>query len=244
MHFFTDKDLTDKDSFSMTGDDAHHLLHVLRAGRGAVLEVTDGNGRTYSAVLKEANSDKAVLTVEKEIETDRELCCHITLYPCMTKSDKMAWIVQKATELGVSEIVPVVSARTVARPDAKSAEHKEKRWQKIAEAAAKQCGRTRIPVVRPIISIEKAIGMAAGDDLFLLPYECADDPENTRERMEQVRQCSRLSVMIGPEGGFAPSEVQAAEIQGAQIITLGKRILRAETAAVAVLSWLVYQLEI
>lgn len=244
MHFFTDMDLEGLDTVIMAGDDAHHLLHVLRAEPGTELEMTDACGRIYTCTLRKAQKDRAVLAVGDEIPADRELPCHITLYPCVAKSDKMAFIIQKATELGVSEIIPVISERTIVRPDQKSAEHKRERWQKIAEAAAKQCGRARIPQIQPILPISEAVVQAGEAGQFLLPYECADDPEETRKLMKQVRDCGHLSVMIGPEGGFSAEEVKMAEREGAQVITLGKRILRAETAAVTVLSWLVYEMEI
>lgn len=244
MHFFTDMDLEGLDTVIMAGDDAHHLLHVLRAEPGTELEMTDACGRIYICTLRKAQKDRAVLAVGEEIPADRELPCHITLYPCVAKSDKMAFIIQKATELGVSEIVPVISERTVVRPDQKCAAHKRERWQKIAEAAAKQCGRARIPEIQPIKPIAEAVRQAGEAGLFMLPYECADDPVETRALMEQVRDCGHLSVMIGPEGGFSSEEVKTAQSEGAQVITLGKRILRAETAAITILSWLVYEMEI
>lgn len=228
----------------MAGDDAHHLLHVLRAEIGSTAEITDACGRTYLCALREASGDSAVFSVEEELALVRELPCRITLYPCLAKSDKMAMIVQKATELGVGRIIPVISARTVARPDEKGAAHKRARWAKIAEAAAKQCGRTKIPEIGPILPIEEAAQQAGEDEFFLLPYECAEDKGETKEILVEAGKAKSLSLIIGPEGGFTAEEVVMAKARQARVITLGNRILRAETAAITALSWLVYQMEI
>ena len=243
MHFFTDDDLTEAGKVYLDEDNTHHLLNVLRAGIGDQLEVSDACGRTYSCTILETESKAAVCSVDREIERNRELPCGITLFQSVAKGDKMDWVIQKAVELGVTRIVPVITGRTIARPDAKSAAHKVQRWSRIAESAAKQCGRAVIPEVSEVIMFPEAVSQAALCDRFIFPYECAAGMEHTREVFSSVQPGMTVSVMIGPEGGFKPSEVSEAKAAGAHILTLGSRILRTETAALTVLSWLVYQLE-
>ena len=140
-------------------------------------------------------------------------------------------------------IVPVLMSRSIARPDKKSAARKAERWQKIAESAAKQCGRAVIPEVTPVTGYEEALREASGEDRFILPYECAEGMDRSRRIFSELAQARGIAVMIGPEGGFDPAEVQKAGEAGAEIVTLGSRILRTETAGLTVLSWIVFQLD-
>ena len=192
MHFFTEQDLTDETQAVLSGGSAHHLIHVLRARTGDRIELSDGCGRTYACTLKEVSEGQAKLSVDSEIQESRELPAQITLYQGLPKGDKMALIIQKAVELGADRIVPVLMERSVARPDAKAAAHKRQRWQKIAEAAAKQCGRDVIARVQPVCSFDEAVRKASEEKHFILPYECAGDMEYTRRRISQIRMvCGR-----------------------------------------------------
>ena len=167
----------------------------------------------------------------------------IYLFQGIPKAEKMEWIVQKALELGVYEIIPVAVKRCVVKLDEKKAQAKVNRWQGIAEAAAKQCKRGKIPVVRPPMSMKEAAAYAAKKDIKLIPYELAKDMARTREKIEAIRPGQSVAVFIGPEGGVEESEVETALGAGIEPITLGKRILRTETAGLTVLSWLMYHLE-
>ncbi len=243
MHFFTEQDLTGAETVCLEQDNAHHLIHVLRAHAGEKVEISDKCGRTYSCTLTDTAVGRAFLSVDSEIVRDRELPSRVTLYQGLPKGDKMALIIQKAVELGVSRIVPVLMSRSIARPDKKSAARKAERWQKIAESAAKQCGRAVIPEVTPVTGYEEALREASGEDRFILPYECAEGMDRSRRIFSELAQARGIAVMIGPEGGFDPAEVQKAGEAGAEIVTLGSRILRTETAGLTVLSWIVFQLD-
>ncbi len=155
----------------------------------------------------------------------------------------MELIVQKAVELGVHEIIPVAAKRCVVKLDEKKAAGKVNRWQGISEAAAKQSRRGVIPVVRAPVSFREAVETARDMDVRLIPYELAKDMSHTRSLIEAVEPGQRIAVFIGPEGGFEESEIQAALAAGIEPVTLGRRILRTETAGLAVLSWLMYHLE-
>ena len=244
MHFFVGQILAIGTEFILSNDDSHHLIHALRARIGEKVTAADGNGRSFACTFIRVEDGRAVLSVDGEICQSRELPVPVTLFQSLPKSDKMTMIIQKATELGVSRIVPVLSARAVSRPDRKAADKKAGRWQKVAEAAAKQCGRDRIPEVSGIISFDRAVEMAGKCGTFLLPYECADDRVMTRDVFKTLHQSKSIAVMIGPEGGFEASEAEQAVNFGAIPVTLGKRILRTETAAVSALSMIVYRLEI
>ena len=243
MHFFTGEDLTEAKKVYLVEEDTHHLLNVLRAGIGDQIEVSDACGRTYSCTILETEDKTAVCSVDHEIEQNRELSCDITLFQSIAKGEKMDWVIQKAVELGVTRIVPMITGRTIARPDPKSAAHKTQRWSRIAESAAKQCGRAVIPEIGEVVMFPEALSQAKSCDCFIFPYECAAGMAYSREIFSSIQPGMTVSVMIGPEGGFKLSEVSEAKAAGAHILTLGNRILRTETAALTALSWLVYQLE-
>ena len=161
----------------------------------------------------------------------------------LPKFDKMELIVQKAVELGVYRIVPVRMKRCVLKLDEKKAESKVKRWQSIAEAAAKQAKRGIIPEIAPVATYIQALSEARNAEHILFPYECAEDIAKTREFISGIGPGESVAVFIGPEGGFDPAEVEAAKESGAHIITLGRRILRTETAAISAMSVLMFYLE-
>ena len=155
----------------------------------------------------------------------------------------METIIQKAVELGAYEIVPVATKRAVVKLDAKKAASKQKRWQSIAESAAKQCKRNVIPNVHEVLKFADAIAMAKELDVVLIPYELAEDMEETKRQIERVTPGKSVGIFIGPEGGFEEAEVLLAKEAGICPITLGKRILRTETAGMTVLSILMFHLE-
>ena len=175
----------------------------------------------------------------------RELPVSITLYQGLPKAEKMELIVQKAVELGAAAIIPVEMHRSVVRLDEKKAAAKQKRWQAIAEAAAKQAGRSVIPEVALPLSFKEALRRveAEGTELCLLPYERSSGMAATRELIRSIKAGQRIAVMIGPEGGFEETEVDAAENQGFHVLTLGKRILRTETAGLVMLSLVMAETE-
>lgn len=211
---------------------------------GEEIAVSNGiDGREYRCGIEEFAEDTVVCTLRFIKEEGVELPCEIYLFQALPKADKMELIVQKAVELGVHEIIPVAAKRCVVKLDEKKAAGKVNRWQGISEAAAKQSRRGVIPVVRAPVSFREAVETARDMDVRLIPYELAKDMSHTRSLIEAVEPGQRIAVFIGPEGGFEESEIQAALAAGIEPVTLGRRILRTETAGLAVLSWLMYHLE-
>ena len=232
-------------SVIIMGGDVNHIKNVLRMRIGEEVAVSNGqDGKAYCcriAAFEENNVRCELLSVEEE---STELPARIYLFQGLPKADKMELIIQKAVELGAYEIIPVETKHCVVKLDDKKAKSKIARWQGIAEAAAKQSKRSIIPQVSDVVTFAQAIKRAAEMDVKLIPYEHAEGIDKTRELLAQAAPGQDIAVFIGPEGGFEEREIEAALEHGIQPITLGRRILRTETAGLAILSWLVYKLEI
>lgn len=234
--FFVDN--VEGESITITGGDAAHIGRVLRMAAGDALVVCDsGSDTEYFCKITAITPQAVTLAVDSARHSAAEPDVRVRLYQALPKADKMELIIQKAVELGVYEITPVLTSRCVSRPDAKSLAKKEERWQKIAEEAAKQSGRGRIPAVRPTLSFSAAAEELAGAPLSVLFYELGG------ERLKTLLQgCpAALSIMIGAEGGFDEKEVAYAAERGVKTATLGKRILRCETAPLCALSAIMYE---
>lgn len=243
--FFVEPEQIQDKRIIITGNDVNHIRNVLRMKPGEELAVSNGiDGREYRCGIETITEEEVICTLRFIKEEGVELPARIYLFQGLPKADKMELIVQKSTELGVYEVIPVAAKRCVVRLDDKKAAAKVSRWQGIAEAAAKQSRRGIIPNVRPVMSMKEAVRYAGTMDIRLIPYELAEDMRHTREAIEAVRPGMNVAVFIGPEGGFEQSEVELAAAAGIDAITLGKRILRTETAGLTVLSWLMYHLEI
>lgn len=222
----------------------NHIKNVLRLKAGEEIAVSNGvDGREYRCGIDGYTAGEVMCTLRFIKEDGVELPSKVYLFQGLPKADKMELIVQKAVELGVYEVIPVATRRSVVKLDEKKAAAKVGRWQAIAEAAAKQSRRSVVPNVHDVMNMEEAVAYARGVDVKLIPYEFAQDMEHTRKLIGGVQPGRSIAVFIGPEGGFEESEVQAAREAGASPITLGRRILRTETAGLTVLSWLMYQLE-
>lgn len=241
--FFTEREEIQDGCVRITGADAHHIRNVLRMRQGEVILVSCGDEWEYTCEIESFSDSEVLARITDAQKPGRELKSRITLYQCMPKKDKFESIIQKSVELGVYKIVPVESARCVVKIDAKKKEARRERWNAIAKAAAKQSKRMIEPQVEQPVSFAKAVEQAARADAAFLPYECAEGMAHTRELFGKIVPGQSVSVMIGPEGGFEEAEVKMAEEAGIQIITLGRRILRTETAGPAVLSVLMYLLE-
>ncbi|MCD8326669.1 MAG: 16S rRNA (uracil(1498)-N(3))-methyltransferase [Lachnospiraceae bacterium] len=230
---------------TITGSDYNHMKNVLRLEPGekfyAALEAD--RPRKYICTVENYLDQAADCRMISEETESHELPCTITLYQGLPKADKLEWIIQKAVELGVSRIVPVTMERSVVKLDARKAEAKLARWQSIAQAAAKQSKRDVIPEVGSVLKFQEALAQAGEAQVKLLPYENARGMEAARELLHAIEPGESIAVFIGPEGGFSSKEVDAALAAGVKPITLGRRILRTETAAVAVLAMLSYELE-
>ena len=242
-HFFTDPSQVREEKIYIEGSDVNHIKNVLRMKIGEQVQISDQSGKNYLCELEAFESEKVQFRILEERESENELTSRLYLFQGLPKSDKMEWIVQKAVELGVYEVIPVVTRRAVVKLDEKKAAKKTARWNAIAEGAAKQSGRDVIPCVKDVMSLENALSYAADLDLVLMPYEDAEGMEKTRRVIGGIKPGQSVGIFIGPEGGFEEAEVQKAREAGAVVLTLGKRILRTETAGLTVLSILMYHLE-
>ncbi len=223
-NFFVDKESFKNDNIKITGEEAAHMTRVLRMGSGDAVTLFDGCGNVAEAVIEEAKKDGVTVRVLSRKKSETEPRLKITLFQGIPKNPKMEFIIQKATEIGVCRIVPVMTKRSVAKIEKDA---KIERLRKIAFEAAKQCGRSFVPEVSEPMGFEEAIEEAKLLDAAVIPYECAR--EGSLE--ETVNgEISSLGIFIGPEGGFEESEAEKAANAGARQVTLGKRILRTETA--------------
>lgn len=228
------------DTIKITGSDAHHLMHVMRAKAGQLVTVVDDNGQV-AAMEMIAFSDSAVtLQLKEHLAADTESPLKIMLAQCLLKADKMDMVVQKAVELGAVGVIPISSQNCVARYDAKKGAARKDRWQKIADEAAKQCGRTALLKVRPIVTLRQFIAdMQATDSSLVFFYE----NENEQSAKEYLRslKAKQIVLLVGPEGGFSLDEAKLIEEAGGKSVTLGPRILRAETAALTAIAVTQYE---
>lgn len=228
----------------ITGSDVNHIRNVLRMKPGEEISVSNGiDGKEYRCGIETFTEKEVICTLRFIKEDGVELPSRIYLFQGLPKADKMELIVQKAVELGVHEVIPVAARRCVVRLDAKKAAGRVGRWQGIAEAAAKQSKRGIIPNVHPVMDMREAVDYARSMDVKLIPYELAEDMRHTKDIIEKIQPGEDIAVFIGPEGGFEQSEIEAALEAGIEPVTLGRRILRTETAGLTVLSWLMYHLE-
>lgn len=228
------------DTIKITGRDAHHLMHVMRAKAGQLVTVVDDNGQV-AAMEMVAFSDSAVtLQLKEHLAADTESPLKIMLAQCLLKADKMDMVVQKAVELGAVGVIPISSQNCVARYDAKKGAARKDRWQKIADEAAKQCGRTALLKVRPIVTLGQFLAdMQATDSSLVFFYE----NENEQSAKEYLRslKAKQIVLLVGPEGGFSLDEAKLIEEAGGKSVTLGPRILRAETAALTAIAVTQYE---
>ncbi|MCX7920062.1 MAG: 16S rRNA (uracil(1498)-N(3))-methyltransferase [bacterium] len=220
----------------------HRVRSVLRLNSGDMVIIFDGHGQEYQVVLNQLGKNEIRGTITSKRIINREPKLDITLLQGLPKSEKMELIVQKATELGVSRIIPIITDRTIPRLTAEKANLRVERWQKIAIAAAEQSGRTRIPEIKPPVPFMQGLRNSVSEELRLFFWE--EEKENTlKSILKKRRTLNSLALFIGPEGGFTMAEAELAKQAGAQIVSLGSRVLRTETAAIAVLSILLYEFE-
>ena len=224
---------------TISGDDAHHIARVLRMKPGDALSLCDGAGGEYEAVITSINPDAVVCALGERRISTVESPVSITLFQCLPKTGKMETIVQKCTELGVFAVVPVVSARCVVIPN-KDFEKKRERYNRVALEAAKQSRRAVVPQVQSLVELKKVDPRQF--DLFLIAYE--DESARTlKTALREAGSVSSIALLIGPEGGLEPDEVRRLTANGAISVSLGKRILRTETAGMAMLAQILYEVE-
>ena len=242
-HFFVTPAQISAGDVIITGPDVNHIRNVLRLRQGDRIGVRDGISRSYVCGLEEIGTEQIRARILSADEADSELPARLYLFQGLPKGDKMELIIQKAVELGVCQIIPVATRRAVVKLEGKRAENKIKRWNAIAESAAKQSGRLLIPEVTRVMTLKEVCSYAGSFDLKLMPYELAEGMAATREIFGRVSPGMQIGILIGPEGGFDREEAEDAAAAGFKPVTLGRRILRTETAGMAVLSILGFWLE-
>lgn len=227
----------------ITGSDVNHIKNVLRMRQGETILISAGDNLEYTCLVSEMEAEEVIADISYVQKVGMELPSKIYLFQGLPKSDKMEMIIQKAVELGVYEVIPVSTARAVVKLDAKKEASKQKRWQTIAESAAKQSKRMVIPEIHSVMKFSEAVNYAEELDIRFIPYELAENMAHTKKLFEQIEPGQSIGIFIGPEGGFTPEEIELAMNHQVQPITLGKRILRTETAGMTVLSILMFLLE-
>ena len=242
-HFFVTQDQIGPETITITGPDVNHMKNVLRMKPGEEILISNGVDKDYRCQVETLDSDAVTARILSVDEEGTELPGKIYLFQGLPKQEKMELIVQKAVELGVYQVIPAAMKRSVVKLDARKEETKIRRWNTIAESAAKQSKRIVIPEVTGVMSVKEALAYAADFDLKLLPYENARGMAATKEQVEAVRPGMDIAVFNGPEGGFEETEVEEARATGFYPVSLGKRILRTETAGLTMLSILMYQME-
>ena len=232
MHnFFVEENDRNADNFYISGTDYNHIKNVLRMKIGDTFLVSC-NGISNLCELSKIEDDIAIAKIIEENYNDTNLPVEIYLFQGLPKADKMELIIQKTVELGVSAIIPTEMNRCVVKLEEKKKRQKQERWQAIAESAAKQSKRNSIPEVYESVSYKKALEIAKNLDLLLVPYENKDGMKSTKDALNKIKKRMKIGIIIGPEGGFAENEIESAIDNGGNIISLGKRILRTETAAI------------
>ena len=240
--FFVERDKITDDKIIIDTGDAAHISRVLRLGEGDVITVCDGRGTDYEARICTAGDKEVVCGILSRRKSDTEPNIEVTLFQGIPKASKMEYIIQKTTELGVSRIVPCVLSRCVVKLEGNKAEVKKtERWRKIAEAAAKQSGRGIIPEIAAPAALDAAIEEMKSCDICFAPYEC-EKKTTLRNVLTEKKLPKKVGFIIGPEGGFDKTEIEKIASAGIPTVTLGKRILRTETAGEAVLSMIMYEI--
>jgi len=239
----------DGDIIEISGSEAHHLKNVLRKKKGDAVFLFDGKGNEYKAEIERIAELNIKLKIVTKTKKDTEPEIKINLFQSIPKLKKFDFIIEKSTELGVSKIIPVISERVIPKLSLRATD-KQSRWKKISLSAAKQCGRTVIPEICSIVNFTdavKSIGDNTNKSISLIPWEC--EQKTTMKQLLSDAKASAahsplaINVFIGPEGGFSNSEIELAKKYGVIPVTLGKRILRSETAPIVVISNILYELE-
>lgn len=232
MFNFFAKEAADTDGrFYISGSDHNHIKNVLRMKQGEEFLISI-DGKSHLCALESLDESTCVAKIICENYQSTELPVYIHLFQGLPKADKMELIIQKCTELGVSEITPVEMRNCVVKLEEKKKKSKTERWQAIAESAAKQSKRNLVPTVNTPLSFTSVIAKTDEFDLFLVPYESEDGMKSTKEALSKIRNGSRIAILIGPEGGFDEKEIEKCKERNTSIVSLGKRILRTETAAI------------
>ena len=231
FNFFVDESMKQGDCYYISGADFNHIKNVLRMKEGEEFLVSC-DGRSDLCILEEIQGDTAVAKITEENFQNTELPIKIYLFEGLPKSDKMELIIQKCVELGVHAVIPTEMSRCVVKLEEKKKKSKIQRWQAISESAAKQSKRNTVPEIMNVMSYKEALKFAQTLDLLLVPYESKNGMADTKDAFSLIKEGMSVGILVGPEGGFDEKEIDEAMNMGAKVISLGKRILRTETAAI------------
>ena len=242
--FYVKNEQINGDKAVILGGDVKHIRDVLRYNVSDTLDICDDDGIRYLAKIAGFDKETVFLDVLEKSDFTTEPSINVTLFQGMPKADKLELIIQKTTELGVNTVVPVVTERTVVKFDEKDINKKVERWNKIAQEAGKQSGRQKIPVVEKPIKLKNLIENISKYDILLLPYECEKEMTLKSVLRNLKEKCKSVAIFIGPEGGFSEEEVSLlGKLENVKTVTLGPRILRTETAGIATVAMVLYELQ-
>ena len=244
--FFVKDNQVEDNKITILGDDVNHIANVLRMKVGDEIQICNTDTtENYNVELNEFSKDSIVCKVLEKIASEAESSINLKIFQGIPRSDKMELIIQKSTELGVKAIVPVEMERCISKITGKDEKKKIERWQKISEVAAKQSGRDIIPKIEHVIKIKEISEHVSEYDMIIVPYKKAEG-YSFKDAIEELKikdnKNLNIGIVIGPEGGYEPSEVELLQNAGAKVVTLGKRILRTETVALAMASVIMYEL--
>lgn len=243
--FYIKNEQINENKIHIIGEDVKHIKNVLRYEIDDSLDVCDENGVRYKTKIINFIEDKIELQVLEISEETTEPSINVTLIQGLPKSDKMDMIVQKCTELGIKEIIPVITDRVIVKLDEKSEIKKQERWQKIAKEAAKQSGRQIIPTVQNATNLKNIIENLSKYDIVIVPFECEKDKSLKVALKEIKNEHQSIAIVIGPEGGFSDKDIGILDkLSNVVKVSLGKRILRTETAGIVTLAMILYEYEL
>lgn len=244
--FFVKSEQVKDNKIYIIQDDINHIKNVLRAQIGEKIEICNSDtSENFLCEIENIDKEKIECNILEEIKSNVESDIHVSIFQGLPKSDKMEYIIQKAVELGTYDITPVEMKRCVVKLNEKDKIKKQQRWQKISEVAAKQSGRDIIPKINEIVNIKEIANKVNNYDLFLVAYE-KEEKNSLKDELKKIstsKNNMKIALLIGPEGGLEEDDVKILSINGAKVITLGKRILRTETVALNVISIIMYELE-
>ncbi|MDE6905867.1 MAG: 16S rRNA (uracil(1498)-N(3))-methyltransferase [Lachnospiraceae bacterium] len=240
--FFVTEEQIGREFITITGGDVNHIKNVLRMKPGETIRVSNQKGQDYFCKITEVGEEFIQADILETEAATTELPGKIYLFQGIPKGDRMENVIEKAVELGVYEIIPVSMRYCVVKLDEKKQQAKLKKWQALAMAAAKQSKRSLVPNIHPVMSYKEALAYALQADVCLVPYENQAGMEGTKASLSKIKGKRSVSIIIGPEGGFAPEEIEAAGERG-EVISLGKRILRTDTAAITAMSMVMMEME-
>lgn len=245
--FFVNQNQIKDNEIEILGSDVNHIKNVLRLDIGKKISICEREtSKNFDCIIKKIEKDSICCEIFQEILKDTEASTYIHIFQGLPKADKLEWIIEKSTEIGVKEVTPVIMERSIVKLNEKDKNNKISRWRKIAEVASKQSGRDRILIVNDIINFKNLLEKLREYDIVIIAYEKEEKQtlKSVLRMQKKEMKKSKIAVLIGPEGGISHTEIsKLTEVPNAQIVTLGKRILRTETAPLVVASNIIYEME-